>query len=319
MGKRPRQAPPLRQAAHPPGLLELDRFSAASLEQWKRLSDDLDELNSVLFFGLEPQRQKYRSSLLEALRAQPALPLSFTRWLRIVDYRYSNEPLSAAGSLTGVGGRFNVGMDVDQRIGPPWPALYLASDVGTAYREKYQLAQGAGVAGLSPEDLALSSHASTSNLCLSGHIDRVFDLGAPRALTAVCKVLGQMRLPGDVARLLKRLKIPARSIFLIKTPAQLQAVVLQHNWRIGPVQFGLPSPSQVLAELLRAAGYEAIRYPSTKTPGICLAVFPDNLGNDATFVELADPAPNRVRPTRLDLNTAADLCGWELLSPRERP
>ncbi len=33
------------------------------------------------------------------------------------------------------------------------------------------------------------------------------------------------------------------------------------NWRAMPAQFGIPTASQILADLISDAGYEAIRYP----------------------------------------------------------
>ena len=91
------------------------------------------------------------------------------------------------------------------------------------------------------------------------------------------------------------------------------------NWRVLPVQFGNPAVSQILAGLVLDAGYEAIRYPSTKGDGECLAVFPHRLASDASFVKLADDAPASIRDTRLDLSTADGLCGWETLPGYLRP
>jgi hypothetical protein len=70
------------------------------------------------------------------------------------DYRWTLHPLSAAGSLTSIGGRFNAGAEIDSRTFDPWPSLYLASDHATAYREKFQIEAGQTVDGLSPEELA---------------------------------------------------------------------------------------------------------------------------------------------------------------------
>ena len=40
------------------GILELDRFSQESLTRWKQLSEDLDELQACLFFGLRPEQRR---------------------------------------------------------------------------------------------------------------------------------------------------------------------------------------------------------------------------------------------------------------------
>jgi len=139
----------------PIGIRELDRFSNASIDQWNAISSDLDELEANLYFALEPERRRLRPQLLGALQLQQSKPLLMQGWVRIVDYQYTNMPLSSAGSLTGFGARFNAGMDLDPGTLKPWPALYLAEDYETAYREKFQIKSSQTIEGLKPEELAL--------------------------------------------------------------------------------------------------------------------------------------------------------------------
>ena len=77
-----------------------------------------------------------------------------------------------------------------------------------------------------------------------------------------------------------------KSISMINNAAMLRQQIGQ-NWKGWPAQFGVPSPSQQLAELVVMAGFEGILYRSTKGEAHCLAVFPTNIGN-GTFVSLAD-------------------------------
>jgi len=86
--------------------LELDRFSEANLNRWREISNDLDELQSVLYFNLVPERRRHRDDLLQAVATATPLSLELKSWARIVTYRYSNAPLSCAGSLQAYGGRF---------------------------------------------------------------------------------------------------------------------------------------------------------------------------------------------------------------------
>lgn len=300
-------------------MLELDRFSAADIVTWNRLSKDLDELNSILYAGIEPQRQRYREELIDALRAVPGEPLAFDGWARMVTFRYADAPLAAVGSLKDVGGRFNIGVDVDNAIHRPWPALYVASDQETAYREKFGLAKDSRPGGLSPEELALRHEGSYVMVRLDGRLQVVFDLGKPGALAPLCKVLAKIRMPAEAVKLRNRLRIPRRQLGMIRSPQRLLREVLAKNWRSAPVQFGLPAVSQILAGLIIAAGYEGIRYPSTKGDGECVAVFPHRLADETSFVALADVAPTGVQHDRLDLNTAEALCGWEALPRSLRP
>lgn len=302
-----------------PSLLELDRFSKADLDRWNSLSKDLDELQAILYAGVEPQRQRHHAELIGALRSVPCAPMDFAGWVRMVTLRYADAPLAAAGSLKNFGGRFNIGADVDNAIRSPWPALYIASDQETAYREKFGMAKDDRIDGLSAEELALTLGGSYSAIRLDGHLELVFDLAQERALDPVCRVLRKISLPAEAVRLQKRLKIPGRPVAMIRSAARLIHQVLVVNWRSLPAQFGNPAVSQILAGLILDAGYEAIRYPSTKGDGECVAVFPHRLASDASYVTLADDAPESVRQIRLDLSTADDLCGWEVLPSYLRP
>jgi hypothetical protein len=134
----PSRPPPPKE---PRGILELDRFSEASLRQWLAVSRDLDVLQDELYFGLEPERRSLRADLIGALQQSSPVAIDLLRWVRVVTYQFSDAPLSCAGSLQYIGGRFNAGAELDANTLNPWPALYLAEDFETAFREKYQLPQ----------------------------------------------------------------------------------------------------------------------------------------------------------------------------------
>lgn len=309
----PPKAP--RQSGQAVGIVELDRFSTATLNQWKALSEDLDELHSSLFFGVLPEQRRLRSELISALQQVPPKSVALKNWCRIVTYRYSDAPLSCAGSLQGVGGRFNAGSDLDPGTLSPWPALYLAANYETAFREKFQLSRDESVEGLNPFELALEPEASHSTIILQGQLHRAFDITSPANLGAVARVLRRIKMPPQARKLKLRLK---SNVSMIQSVNQLFDAVCGHNWRTFPIQFGLPSPSHVLAELIRAAGFEAVLYRSSKGAGECLAVFPDMM-DSASFIELVDPSPESVRHRRLDVDSADELLGWECVSSNLRP
>ncbi|GAB4090385.1 RES family NAD+ phosphorylase [Hydrogenophaga soli] len=297
-------APPVK------GILELDRFSEESLERWSELSADLDELQDILYFNLEPERRRRRPELLKALQETPAQPLELENWVRIVDYQWTLYPLSAAGSLTSIGGRFNAGTEIDSQTFSPWPCLYLASDHATAYREKFQIEAGQMVEGLRPEELALTPGQSHTTVVLNGKLSRVFTL-TPATLGPVARVLGKIRMPERAERIKKRLKINPNDLRMLTTGKQLHDAAAVHNWRVLPVQFGLPAPSQILSELIRAADFEAIAYQSSKSGGTCLAIFVDRLA-PGSYVELSGTPPAGAT-VRLDETTAEELAGWAQL------
>lgn len=317
-GRSRKPAPPAHRGASAgtpltKGILELDRFSEVSLERWRELSADLDELQDTLYFNLEPERRRRRPELLKALQETQAEPLALENWFRIVDYQWTLYPLSAAGSLTGIGGRFNAGTEIESLTLGPWPALYLASDHATAYREKFQIEASKLVEGLSPEELALTPSKSHTTVVLSGKLSRVFRL-TPATLGPVARVLGKIKMPEKAERIKKKLKFMPNDLRMLTTGKQLHDVAAVHNWRVLPIQFGLAAPSQIMSELIRAADFEAIAYQSSKSGGTCLAVFVDRLA-PGSFIELSGNPPAGAT-ARLDETTAEALAGWAQLGIR---
>ncbi len=72
MPKRRHPPPPRGPAAGEadlPSLIELERFTTASMNQWAAAAKRLDTLNRALYFGLEPLRQKDSARLVEAVRS----------------------------------------------------------------------------------------------------------------------------------------------------------------------------------------------------------------------------------------------------------
>ena len=272
-----------------------------------------------MYIELERERRRLRPGLIAALRSIAPTAVELSQWLRFVTYQHSLEPLSCAGSLQNIGGRFNAGAELDHHALKlrPWPALYLAQDYETAFREKFQLPSSDVVDGLTPQDLALEHGVSHTVVRVQASLRRVFDMTSHQSLVPVAQVLQRIKMPAQARQIQKKLKISSRTVSMVKTSQQVYDTALTHNWRLRPIQFGLPAHSQVLAELIRAAGFEAILYQSTKGPGQCLAVFPDLL-NDGSFIELMDTPPPAVQHQRLDSDSAAELEGWQSLPPSLR-
>ena len=302
----------------PTGLHELERFTSADLQRWQQVSRDLDELNASLYFGLEPARRRLRSRLCDALIQAGGVQATLEHWVRVVTYQYSLEPLSCAGSLQSFGGRFNAGHELDDNTLNPWPALYLAENFETAFREKFQLSSADSTLGLSPSELALEHAVSHSTVFVSGKLCNIFDMTTFATLNSVGKIFREIKTPKEATALAKKLKIPNAGSIMIQSGQQLHMALTKQNWRTFPVQFGFPAPSQIMAELIRACGYEGIMYPSSKGHGRCLAVFPDKLA-DASYIALIGRAASPSTTTRLDINTAHSLEGWDSIPRNRRP
>jgi hypothetical protein len=285
-----------RTTRHSRGVLELERFSEESLTKWLTRAKARDRLEDLLYFNVESERRRLRPEILQALAIIPPIELKLDRWVRIVDYKYCDNPLSSIGSLQFLGGRFNAGRDLDPNTMKPWPALYVAADFETAYREKFQLTKGSITNGLTPEELSLTHKKSMTAVYLNGYFSKVFDLTSVSNLEPVAKVFKRIEKPPQYEMIAKEKNIPYNPNIMARTAKQVHDFALEKNWSIRPQQFGLPASSQILAELIMAAGFEAVKYPSTKGGENCVVIFPECLSCDS-YIELADDPPSNIKFT----------------------
>lgn len=290
----------------------LDHFSGRDLEKWDELSGDLDELQQVLFFHLQPERKRRDADLLQSLSRHEPAAVDLSGWCRMVNYQFSLSPLSAAGSLHGVGGRFNAGIELDRNTLNPWPALYLAENFEIAFREYFQLSSDSNISGLTPQDMALLPDVSHTNVQLQGRLVNLFDATRPRAFDRLVRVLATISLPHKASKLAQKLKLAKGDPSMITTVAKLRMAVFESNWRVLPMQFGLPSQSQIVGDLIRRAGFEGVLYPSSKGNGRCIAIFLDQL-HAKSHVSLSAFSPKSEVITELTSDTADLLSGWNSL------
>jgi hypothetical protein len=277
----------------------LEEFSQASLSQWRAAGKNLERFGQAMFFDLERHRAEHSDELMEAIRSSTKGPLEFTSWARLVDYQYSNRPLSTEGSIKGDGGRFNIGRTLNPATYTPFPALYVAEDFPTAYRERFGIDREGSERGLSASELTLRKDHSFSYVALNVRVETVLDVGDLDALQTTVDVLRRFKMPKTVGALARALRI--RLPGLVRSPAGLQKQLLNPHWRVEPVQYSLPSNSQIFGRLCAAAGVHAISYPSVRDGDTrCLALFPQNWAKSSSFVELPGPVPREVSVTRID-------------------
>ncbi|CAN5333672.1 hypothetical protein BH24PSE2_BH24PSE2_20940 [soil metagenome] len=284
----------------------LDRFSHAELRAWRNAAEELKEYRLQQHFLLEGLRAVHDDELRDALLSAKSATVSADGWIRIVDYRYSLEPLSTRGSLHS-GGRFNVGIDIDPSRFPAFPALYLAEDYETAYVEKFGGNDPESTDRLAGHEYALRNPSSFTSFRLAGKVDNVFDVGSMVNVKSFAGVLRKFEMPAELKSMARRLQVPKP--WLISTASQL--VLLATNWRFWPVQYGIPSNPQVFGGLLMDAGFEAVLYPSTKGSGRCLALFTRNLSASESVVKLKDQPPAGVQYPQLNKHTSSTSDEWK--------
>lgn len=279
-------------------LLESGRIS--DIVRSKKFYEDLVEFHWRYYSDLAFQRKKIREQLNSSLRGA-ASGFQFSGWQRVVKYKYSLDPLSAKGSLCDPGGRFNIGA-IDPTRYPMFPALYLASDKGTALAEV--LGRDKNVRLLTPAELALTKPDSISAVSVSGKLESVLDVRASSNLSALVNLIKSFRLSKPLILEARRLGFPLQ---LITREAELKGVLMFDNWRNWPLLYDVPAAGQIFGGIAVDAGIEGILHDSALTGKECLAVFSQNFVNSTSYIQLDDPAPSDdVRP-RLDSTNFADF------------
>jgi hypothetical protein len=300
--KKRRRAAPARPRAQGWSAILLDRVTVEGVRQGRQLAEEALRYHWDYFAALQHQRSRAATEINKALLGAAEGPFTLEGWQRVVDYRYSLEPLSSSGSVrSDPGGRFNIG-DIDRAKFPAFPALYLASDRETALLEKFGRDDPQGELGAL--DFALRRATSFSNVAVSGRLESVINLEHADRLQPFVDLISTFTLPPDLAGRARRLRFEAPN--LVDSVDDLIKNLTLPDWRILPMQFDVPASAQVFGQLVAAAGIEGIVYPSIKSGAPCLALFPQNLGV-SSYVQLDDEPPDASVIRRLDASTWLDL------------
>jgi hypothetical protein len=276
----------------------LDSGLVADILKSKALYERLRQFHWEFHSELAYLRNKIYGSLKSSLRER-AYSLEFSRWQRVVKYKYALDPLGTSGSVVDPGGRFNIGA-IDGTRFPIFPALYVASDKGTEFAELL----GGGVAGnsLTAEEVALTKPDSIAAVSISGRLDAVLDVCDGRNLAAFVALIKGFRLSAALSSKARRLNFPVK---LVRTAQELIDVLHARDWRNWPALYDVPAACQTFGRIVFDAEIEGILYKSVLTEKPCLAVYPQNFRNSPSYIELDDPAPSGIVQRRLDATNCA--------------
>lgn len=278
----------------------LDIFTERDMARWSERSHDAQRYSDRVYFDLERQRAQHHDELCEALRAAQPIEFDLESWTRITDYRWSLAPLSSAGSVNGIGGRFNIGRDLDRARNQEFPALYIAADLDTAFREFFGGVPETAKNGLLLQEFALRRTTSFTTFSLRGRLENVLDLRDAKGLREFAGIISKFRVSADTTRFARQINLRPRS--LIRSPKELLARILMppDAWRAEPQLFGIPAANQILGRFARDAGFEAILYPSQQGGTLCSAIFPQNVRNGGSHIEVVGGAPPEAHDLVMD-------------------
>lgn len=279
----------------------LEKLSKGSLTHWNEYSTKVKEYLYQNYIYYAQKRSEIFSDLTESLLNE-CEQYQFDDWQRVVSYKYCLNPLSTQGSIRNpAGGRFNIG-NINPTIFPPFGALYLAEDRGTAIREKYGLPKlHVGKDGLSEYELNLTKKESETIVVVSGKMNLVLDLCRQSSLEKFHTHIKKIKTPRHLFKMVKGLKI--QPMVAVKTIKQLYQTIFDDDWRYHPNLCNVPANSQILGQIAYEAGVEAILYPSKKDGKRCLAVLPKNFQNGESHIRInANHAPKEMDQELLILN-----------------
>jgi hypothetical protein len=241
--------------------------------------------------------------MLDALASMGSLSMDLSHWGRAIQYKYATQPLSCAGSLKWVGGRFNYGVDIDSSRFAPFPALYLAEDIETGLREMQGLTRENRRGGLSADDLNLCAANGVAWVAVEGSVSNIFDLTNAKGLKKFSEIIGKFKLSKAVRDAEKR--IGATPLQLIGSAKQLLDSFMVENWREYPVIRNTPANSQLFGHMLSLAGFDGVLFSSTRTGKNNLALFPRRFKNSISRVAVRSP-PANAQCTELNSTTYLD-------------
>ena len=211
--------------------------------------------------------------------------MPFIRWARTVA-SWTREAASISVKLT----RY-----------PIFPALYVASEKGTALAEL--LGRSAGGESLTAEEVALTKPDSIATVSVSGHLDAVLDIREDSNLATFVGLIKGFRLPPALTSKASKLGFPLN---IIRTGQELTAVLHAPDWRSWPSLYDAPAACQIFGRIVLDAQVEGILYKSVLTEKPCLAIYPQNFHNSSSYIELDDPAPPELIVRRLDSSNCKD-------------
>jgi hypothetical protein len=278
----------------------LDSFTERDIEHWADRSADGQAFFDRVYFDLERQRAANHDQLCDSLRTADLVSVDIDAWVRVTDYRWCLAPLSSVGSLKDIGGRFNIGREIDRARNQEFPALYIAADIDTAYCEFFGGPPKRKAGQLQLQEFALRCESSFTTFTLGGRVENVLDLRDEKCLRSFVRVLSKFRLSADTRKLARTVSL--RPPHLIRSTSMLLKRILAppQVWRAEPQLFGIPAANQIFGRFIRDAGFEGVLYPSQQGGTLCLAVYPENVHHGESRIVVVGPAPPEARCLVLD-------------------
>jgi hypothetical protein len=267
----------------------LESTNEAAIKEAKELASKQSKYAWALYSELAEQRERVLDNLKQSLLSNCLENYTFENWQRAIKYRYSLHPLCTLGSLSYIGGRFNIGDSINANV-TPFTTLYIAENKDTALQEHLSQIEGISTE-LSSREVALNNPQSESILRLNGSLDLVIDLSHKDSILDFVNIIKKFTKSKYIDLLVEqaRLNNPPQ---MIKSVDMLLNALLNKQWRIEAALYDVPSTSQIFGQIALMAGITGILYPSKFTGKNCLAIFTQNFKDSTSWIKIADETPD---------------------------
>lgn len=234
------------------------------------------------YYGfLQKSREEKLEEIVESLSVVSDQSIS-EKLTRIVDLRYG-DPLSVVGSLTGSGGRFNIGNGMGHT--KPFACLYVANDFHTSFCECYHYPPSYMRGNVDAAKMALRKANDFMSVEVDVCIEKCIDLRNKENLRGFTEVISQIKPTEEFKDWAKELGYFA--LKTVQTHGELHHTLLDPDYLKSYYSLEMPSNSQWFGYYCLKAGIQGIVFPSVRDEtGYNIGILIDNFKDTESTISL---------------------------------
>lgn len=240
------------------------------------------------YYGfLQQSREEKLDEIVESLSKVADISVN-ENYTRIVRLKYG-DPLSVLGSLSGAGGRFNIGNGMGHT--KPFACLYVANDFHTAFSECYHYPPSYLRGNVSASKMALDKPTDFMTVEVQINIEKCIDLRNKEILREFTNVISEIKPTEEFRKWAKDLGFFA--LKTVQTYGELLRTLLDPEFVKNYYLLEMPSNSQWFGYYCLMTGIQGIIYPSVRDKsGHNIAIFIDNFKDTDSYVKLKANTPD---------------------------
>lgn len=239
------------------------------------------------YYGfLQRSREEKLEEIVDSLSAVADASIADS-YTRIVQLKFG-DPLSVLGSLSGPGGRFNIGNGMGHT--KPFPTLYVANDFHTAFCECFHYPPGYMRGNVDAAKMALRDANNFIATELTVNIEKCIDLRNKDVLRGFTQVISEIKPTDEFKHWAKELGY--FSLRTVQTHGELYRTLLEADYLKNYYSMEMPSNSQWFGYYCLMTGIQGIIYPSVRdNKGYNIAILSENLKDTDSYIKISVDTP----------------------------